>query len=116
MSDSSRRTFLKATGAFAVAACVGVDSLTAKPLNKPLGLELYSVRELLAKDFEGTLAKVRADGYTVAEAAGYFDRKAPDFRKALDNAGIRCVSTHHALNVLETQLDQFIDYGHTLGL
>lgn len=116
MSITSRRTFLKASGALAAVACTGVDSLIAKTLNLPLGLELYSVREMLAKDFEGTLAKVRADGYTVAEAAGYFDRKAPDFRKALDNAGIRCVSTHHALSVLETQLDQLIEYGHTLGL
>ena len=116
MGHSSRRTFLKATGAFAAAACVGVDSLTAKTLDKPLGLELYSVRDLLAKDFEGTLTKVRAAGYTVAEAAGYYNLSAKDFRKGLDNAGIRCVSTHHALNVLEKQLDEFIEYGHTLGL
>lgn len=116
MSNSSRRTFLKASGAVAAAAITGAGRLAAKPLKLPLGLELYSVRQMLAKDFEGTLAKVRADGYTVAEAAGYFDRTAPDFRKALDNAGIRCVSTHHALNVLETQLDQWIEYGHTLGL
>jgi sugar phosphate isomerase/epimerase len=116
MSNTSRRTFLKATGAVAAAACVGVDSLTAKPLALPLGLELYSVRDQLPKDFEGTLAKVRAAGYTVMEAAGYYDRSAADFRKAMDNAGIRCVSTHHALNVLETELDKWIDYGHTLGL
>ncbi|HEV2485649.1 MAG TPA: sugar phosphate isomerase/epimerase [Terracidiphilus sp.] len=116
MSYSSRRTFLKASGAVAAAAIAGAGRLAAKPLRQPLGLELYSVRDLLAKDFEGTLAKVRADGYTVAEAAGYFDRTAADFRKALDNAGIRCVSTHHALYVLETQLDQWIEYGHTLGL
>lgn len=116
MGNSSRRTFLKATGAFAAAACVGVDSLTAKTLDKPLGLELYSVRELLAKDFEGTLTKVRADGYTVAEAAGYYNLSAAEFKKGLDNAGIRCVSTHHTLSLLETQLDQFIEYAHTLGL
>jgi sugar phosphate isomerase/epimerase len=116
MSYTSRRTFLKATGAFAAAACVGANSLTAKTLGLPLGLELYSVREMLAKDFEGTLAKVRADGYTVMEAAGYYNRTAADFRKAMDNAGMRCVSTHHALNVLETELDKWIEYGHTLGL
>jgi sugar phosphate isomerase/epimerase len=116
MSISSRRTFLKASGAVAAAAITGAGRLAAKPLKMPVGLELYSVRAMLAKDFEGTLAKVRADGYTVAEAAGYFDRTAADFRKALDNAGMRCVSTHHALNVLETQLDQWIEYGHTLGL
>jgi sugar phosphate isomerase/epimerase len=114
MSDTSRRTFLKATGAVAAVACA--DRLDAKPLGKPLGLQLYSVRALLAKDFDGTLVKVRADGYTVVEAAGYFDRTATDFRKAMDAAGMRCVSTHHTLNVLETELDKWIEYGHTLGL
>ena len=116
MSYSSRRTFLKTSGAVAAAACAGVHRLAAKPLNKPLGLELYSVRSLLPKEFDATLAKVRADGYTVVEAAGYYDHTAADFRKAMDTAGLRCVSTHHGLNVLETQLDQWIEYGQNLGL
>lgn len=111
----SRRSFLKTSGAVA-ASLAGATRLAAAPPNIPLGLELYSVRELLAKDFDGTLAKVRSDGYTVVEAAGYFDRSAADFRKAMDAAGLRCVSTHHNLQALETQLDQWIDYGHTLGL
>ncbi len=115
MSYISRRTFLKTTGA-AVATFGGVASLSAKPRHLPLGLELYSVRQLLASDFDGTLAKVRGDGYTVVEAAGYFDRSATDFRKSMNKAGLRCVSTHHTLSALETQLDQWIDYGHTLGL
>jgi sugar phosphate isomerase/epimerase len=34
----------------------------------------------------------------------------------MDAAGLRCVSSHHTLSVLETQLDQWIEYGHTLGL
>lgn len=111
----SRRSFLKTSGA--VAASIAASArLGAAAAHKPLGLQLYSVRELLAKDFEGTLAKVRGDGYTVVEAAGYFDRSAQDFRKAMDTAGLRCVSTHHNLQALETQLDQWIDYGHTLGL
>jgi sugar phosphate isomerase/epimerase len=50
------------------------------------------------------------------EAAGYYNRAAADFRRAMDNAGMRCVSTHHALSVLETGLDESIEYGHTLGL
>ena len=85
-------------------------------LRLPIGLQLYSVRNLLPKDFDGTLAQVRSAGYTVVEAAGYFDRSAADFRHAMDAAGLRCISTHHPLNVLETQLDQWLDYGHTIGL
>jgi hypothetical protein len=55
MSFSSRRSFLKASGAVAAAACVGTNRLTAAPLRLPIGLQLYSVRNLLPKDFSGTL-------------------------------------------------------------
>jgi sugar phosphate isomerase/epimerase len=82
----------------------------------PIGLQLYSVRELLPKDFDGTLAKVRAAGYTEVEAAGYFDRTAPEFRKSMDAAGLRCISTHHPMAVLKPRLDELIEYGHALGL
>jgi len=90
--------------------------IQAKPLHLPVGLQLYSVRELLPKDFDGTLAQVRAAGYTVVEAAGYYDRSAKDFRHAMNQAGLRCVSTHHTLSQLETQLDPLLDYAHGLGL
>jgi sugar phosphate isomerase/epimerase len=119
MSTMSRRSFLQATGAVAaIAAASRVEAgrLGAGRLRVPIGLQLYSVRNQLATDFAGTLAQVRSAGYTVVEAAGYFDRPAADFRRAMDAAGLRCISTHHALNVLETQLDQWLDYGHTIGL
>jgi sugar phosphate isomerase/epimerase len=107
---------LKASGAVAAAACIGVSRLAARPLNKPIGLQLYSVREQLPKDFDGTLSKVRAAGYTEVEAAGYYNRTAPEFRKAMDRAGLRCVSTHHPMGQLRPQLDELIEYGHQLGL
>ena len=114
MNTISRRSFLKATGA--VAACAAASRLDAERQRLPIGLQLYSLRNQLPKDFAGTLAQLRPAGYTVVEAAGYYDRSAADFRQAMDAAGLRCVSTHHPLNVLQTQLDQWIDYGHTLGL
>jgi sugar phosphate isomerase/epimerase len=107
---------LKATSAAAAAACAGAGRLAAEPLRLPIGLQLYSVRELLPKDFDGTLGKVRAAGYTEVEAAGYYDRTAAQFRAAMDKAGLRCVSTHHALGLLRQQLDELIEYGHALGL
>ncbi|HUD74436.1 MAG TPA: twin-arginine translocation signal domain-containing protein, partial [Terracidiphilus sp.] len=116
MSNTSRRTFLKVTAAVAAAATAGAGRLAAKPLGLPIGLQLYSVRELLPKDFDGTLAKVRAAGYTEVEAAGYYDRTAAEFRHSMDKAGLRCVSTHHPLSVLKPRLGELIEYGHELGL
>ncbi len=114
MNSTSRRSFLKAAGA--VAACAAAPQVRARRLRAPIGLQLYSVREQLAQDFQGTLAQVHGAGYSVVEAAGYFDHTAADFRHAMEASGLRCVSTHHPLSLLKTQSDKWIDYGHTLGL
>src|ERR1035437_2230604 len=116
MNKSSRRTFLKTTAAVAAAACTGVGRLAAAPVKLPLGLQLYSVRELLPKDFEGTLKKLSAAGYKEVEPAGYYDKSAADFRKALDNAGLRATSTHHPLDMFRAKSDELIEYGNKLGL
>ena len=74
MRSISRRTFLKT--ASASAACVAlwnVPDLMADPLGLPLGLQLYSVRDSLPKDYEGTLRQLGAIGYREVEAAGFFD-------------------------------------------
>src|SRR3982074_2338478 len=65
----------------------------------PVGLELYSVREALKKDPEGTIRAVAALGYEAVEFyAPYFewtDAQAKQMRKLLDELGIRCYSTHN---------------------
>ena len=116
MGLASRRHFLKTTGAIAAAACVDAHQLAARTLRLPVGLELYSVRNLLPKDYDGTLHQVHAAGYTVVEAAGYFDHSAADVRKSMDAAGLRCVSAHYTLALLQSQLDSIIDFAKTLGL
>jgi len=116
MTISSRRSFLKTSGALAAAVSVGGERFMGAPVHMPVGLQLYSVRNLLPKDFEGTLHRLAAAGYTEVEAAGYFDKTAADFGNALQKAGLKCVSTHHQLVQLKTQFDQLIQYGQALGL
>jgi sugar phosphate isomerase/epimerase len=116
MSKSSRRSFLKAGCATAAALYVGAERLSAEKVNKPLGLQLYSVRELLPKDFDGTLRKLSQIGYKEVEAAGYFQKTAAEWKRSMDAAGLRCISTHHALNDLKTRLNELIDYAHGIGL
>jgi sugar phosphate isomerase/epimerase len=109
----SRRTVLKSAAALAACTALRAD---AHRLQLPIGLQLYSVRNLLPNDFDGTLSQVRAAGYTVVEAAGYFDRSARQFRQSMDKAGLRCVSTHHTLKQLTTEFNTWVDYAHELGL
>jgi len=116
MNDLSRRTFLKTVGAAGAAAVLENRFSSAQVKGVPVGLQLYSVREQLPKDFDGTLQKLAAIGIKEVEAAGYFKKTAAEFRHSLDAAGLRCVSTHHALLELKPKLDEWIEYGHTLGL
>ncbi len=113
---ASRRKFLKTTGAATAAALAGVHHLAAAPLSLPIGLQLYSVRDLLPKSFDGTLADLSAAGYRVVEAAGFFNKTAPEFRSAMTEAGLRCVSAHYTLMLLRSQLDELIEYSRALGL
>jgi sugar phosphate isomerase/epimerase len=116
MRPSSRRSFLKAAGAMSAAACIGSKFAAGTGTHLEVGLQLYSVREQLPKDFDGTLHQLGGVGIKVVEAAGYFHKTAADFKHSLDQAGLRCVSTHHALMELKPKLSEWIDYGHALGL
>ena len=94
MRGISRRTFLQSASASAALAAVWSDAalLMANPLGLPLGLQLYSVREMLPTDYEGTLRKLGAMGYREVEAAGFFGRNPHEVKRAMDGAELRCVS------------------------
>ncbi len=91
----SRRAFLGMTAALPFAAA----TIGAAAKKVPVGLELYSVREELAKDLPGTIAAVGKIGYEVVEFyAPYLNwtpETAKDVRKQLDDAGLKCHSTHN---------------------
>jgi sugar phosphate isomerase/epimerase len=110
----SRRNFVRLSAA-AAAATAAAPHLFATTLKAPLGLQLYSVRTLLPKDFDGTLVKLATMGYKNVEAAGYFNKTAAEWRKSMDGAGLRCISTHHILQQLRGHEDEYIEYAHTAG-
>jgi len=60
----------------------------------PIALQLYSVREDLKNDFEGTLRKVKALGYDGVEFAGLFGHKPAEIRKLLEEIGLTPLSAH----------------------
>ena len=118
MHRISRRAFLKT--ASATAACVAAGSsvprLMADPLGLPIGLQLYSVRDLLPKDYEGTLRQLGAMGYREVEAAGFFGHSPSEVKQAMERAGLRCVSAHYPLKDLLPKVDEVIQFGKDLGL
>jgi sugar phosphate isomerase/epimerase len=119
MHSISRRQFLArgATGVVA-AGCLsaGARRASADPLGLPIGLQLYTVREQVGKDFDGTLRQVAAIGYQEVELYSFFDRKASEIRHSLDAAGLRCQSAHYPAASLKADLGPKIDYAKELGL
>jgi sugar phosphate isomerase/epimerase len=114
----SRRTFVKSAVTSAGGAAVWNSALRlmANPLGLPIGLQLYSVRDILPKDYEGTLRQLAALGYREVEAAGFFNHSAGEVKQAMDHAGLRCVSAHYSLKDLLPKVDETIQFGKNLGL
>jgi len=117
----SRRTFLRST-AVATAGALAIPALPAwaeKAGKKiPIGLELYSVRADLPKDFTGVIEKIGKMGYQGVEFAGYYswDKKPKELRKLLDDNGLKCCGTHTALPTLQgDQLQRTIELHKELG-
>ena len=70
-----------------------VNKTAAGTLDR-IGVQLYTLRGDMEKDFEGTLARVAAVGYKDVEFAGYFGRSAADVRRILDSNGLRAPASH----------------------
>ncbi|AXC10409.1 Sugar phosphate isomerase [Acidisarcina polymorpha] len=110
----NRRDFVKSGAAASVVAMTSISRAT--PLGLPLGLQLYSVREPLQKDFAGTLKQVGSLGYREVEAAGFYNHSVDDVKAALAAAGLRCVSAHYPLGTLKPQIDQILPFCKSVGV
>lgn len=60
----------------------------------PIALQLYSVRDDMEKDFEGTVKKVKELGYEGVEFAGLFGKSGAEVKKICDELDIIPVSAH----------------------
>ena len=117
MKAIERREFVKTLAAAGVAIAVPHARRTthdARRLDK-VGLQLYTVRDQMKADFEGTLAHVAEIGYKEVEFAGYFDHTPADVRAILDRHGLSAPSTHIALGEIDAwkaSLDTAKAIGH----
>jgi sugar phosphate isomerase/epimerase len=117
--NPSRRVFLKASSAAVLGATLTQSrSLFARPriLRVPLGLQLYSVRALLPKDYDGTLKEIGALGYREVEAAGYFNHTPAEVKQAMAAASLHLVSAHHSSDDLHKKLDEIIAFDKEIGV
>jgi len=120
----NRRTFIQTTGSAAAGAVLAARGAhaslpnAAKPPLSRIGLELYSVRREMAKDFDGTIAAVRRIGYTDVELLWSFNNfgKSPaEVKAALQSEGLRAPSAHLSPTAILVGWERRLEIARTLG-
>jgi sugar phosphate isomerase/epimerase len=111
---ASRRGFLATMAAGASWWVAGATTALAGRLAS-IGLQLYTVRTLLERDFEGTLAGVAAIGYREVEFAGYHGRSPEAVRAALGRAGLAAPSAHVPIEAVRDDLPRVLDGARLMG-
>jgi len=130
MYTISRREFCKIAGSNVAALglfSAGVMELHAHPLGMPIGCQTWPVRDMIAKDFPGTLKILAQAGFQSVELCspvGYADNgfgglakyKGAELRKMLGDAGLTCVSSHFGIEELRHNQEDRIAWAKDLGL
>jgi sugar phosphate isomerase/epimerase len=92
---STRRDFLRLVAAAgATGAWREVHALRPSAVVRPYGVQLYTLRTLLEKEFDRTLAAVAAAGYREVEFAGYYGRTPQQIAAVLAANGLTAPSAH----------------------
>lgn len=128
----NRRAFLKkttlGTGAlFALSQFPKEVFAAAKKNNMPIGFQSWAVKDMLSKDFSGTLKMMNGMDYKLIEMCSpkgyaqigfgaFVDMKTSDIKKTINDAGLECPSCHFGFGELTDDLDGRIQWSHDLGL
>src|SRR5579864_2177337 len=130
MRAMTRRDFLGNVAKGAAAAgllSAGALELRANPLGLPIGCQTWPVRQMIEKDFPGTI-KVLAEagfqnielcspvGYADSGFAGLAKYSPAELRKILSDAGINCISSHFGIDELRKDQPGRIAWAKEIGL
>jgi sugar phosphate isomerase/epimerase len=114
----SRRNFLKSSAFSAAALCASPAVFAADTGQKaiPVGVQLYCVRKLAEKQFPQTIEGIAKMGYVGVEFAGFYNLKAEDIRKILDDNGLKCCGSHTQNDTLmPDKIDTTIEFNAIIG-
>lgn len=131
MSKINRREFIEKTamgvGAAFVLSQFPLLTRAAAYNDIPVGFQSWTLRDVLVKDFPGTLKMMAGQGYQLVEMCspkGYVDNgfgpllnmKTADMRSSINSAGLNCPSCHFGFSELTDDLDGRIEWSQQLGL
>ncbi|MEP7111113.1 MAG: TIM barrel protein [Ferruginibacter sp.] len=134
MHKINRRSFIgkTATGIGGIVAISQLPSLlsaqaSAGAVNLPIGFQSFTIRDMLEKDFAGTLKMMANLGYKQVEMcspAGYasmgfghlVNKKTSEIKTMIKDAGLTCPSCHFGFGEFGDKLDERIEFSRDLGL
>ena len=130
MSRISRRQFVRgAATAAAAAGFLSADALElgANPLGMPIGCQTWPVRQMIAKDFPGTIKQLAEAGFQTIELCspvGYADSgfarlakyTGAELQSILGEAQVQCVSSHFDIKELRENQAGRIAWAKSIGL
>src|SRR5216683_784287 len=111
----NRRTFIETSIAATMVASRPAWAAEAHQIDR-VGLQLYTVRDLMKKDFEGTIARVAQVGYKEVEFAGYFDKSPQDVRKILDANKLTSPSEHVPYDTVAKKWPETLEAAQKAGI
>lgn len=113
---TDRRSFVSTLGAALLgAACSRVGTSQSTRRLERVGVQLYTVRSDLARDFEGTLTRVAEIGYREVEFAGYHGKSASEVRAILTRLGLAAPASHVPIEAFRRNIDGPIADAKTVG-
>jgi sugar phosphate isomerase/epimerase len=116
----TRRNFLATLGVAAIGiarrdAVASELLLAARKRIEKIGIQLYTVRDMMKADVPGTLARVAAAGYKEVEFAGYFGHTPRQIRDLLKRNGLTSPSSHLPFDSLEKGWQKQLDDAKVAG-
>ena len=117
MIEMNRRQWLAGAGMMSGAAmlssCMTTTGGSAATL--PPGIQLWTVKEDAARDYEGTLKELARIGYKRVEGAGWHGRTPAQIRAALANAGLEMTSAHYGMQDLIDRPQESLAFAKDVG-
>jgi sugar phosphate isomerase/epimerase len=116
MTSITRRALVANAAMLGAGALLPVRAAAARSLPYPPGVQLWTVKDEVARDLDGTLRALAGLGYRRIEAAGWQGRTARQFRSAVQGAGLQCVAAHHGLKDLIANTDELLGFAREVGV
>lgn len=127
MISLSRRSFVQALCASGAASPMLAACATTGPYfetqNLPIGIQLYTLSDMLANNLEGAVAAVARIGYKTVEIPSYMGKTPAQLRELFDRNGVKCTGAHIGMNAgtdaapgLRGDLNKLAADMHALGV